>query len=229
MDSSNYIEYRKIISILSEDDFNELVLSFVKDYYNTKDAYISNGPYDGGNDLVINKNGHDIKLNVQLTIQTDRLSNKILEDVEKASKNVAKYAYVNHLYFYCNHHISGEKQNALKQTALFDHNITLEIYDNYRLAELISEYPSMLKVLRHVIGHILPAEKLTLDRNTKILFDYLSMNKNIGEIKVNFIISFILFHLYSEGASSVEQIYDSLNTKFSGKLQSYIVNSLLVS
>lgn len=218
MNSSNYIEYRNLISNLSEDHFNEFVLSFVKDYYNTKDAYISNGPYDGGNDLVVNKNGHDIKLNVQLTIQTDRLSNKILEDVEKASKNVTKYAYVNHLYFYCNHHISGERQNTLKQTALFDYNITLEIYDNYRLAELMSEYPSMLKVLRKVIGHILPAETLTLDRNTKILFDYLSMNKNIGEIKVNFIISFILFHLYSEGASSVEQIYISLNTKFSGKI-----------
>ena len=43
MDSSNYNEYRNFISSLSEDNFNDLVLSYIKEYYNTKDAYISNG------------------------------------------------------------------------------------------------------------------------------------------------------------------------------------------
>lgn len=46
MDSSNYNEYRNFISSLSEDNFNDLVLSYIKEYYNTKDAYISNGPYE---------------------------------------------------------------------------------------------------------------------------------------------------------------------------------------
>ena len=62
MDSSNYNEYRNFISSLSEDNFNDLVLSYIKEYYNTKDAYISNGPYDGGNDLIIAVDGKEIKI-----------------------------------------------------------------------------------------------------------------------------------------------------------------------
>ena len=38
MDSSNYNEYRNFISSLSEDNFNDLVLSYIKEYYNTKYA-----------------------------------------------------------------------------------------------------------------------------------------------------------------------------------------------
>lgn len=33
MDSSNYNEYRNFISSLSEDNFNDLVLSYIKEYY----------------------------------------------------------------------------------------------------------------------------------------------------------------------------------------------------
>ena len=84
MDSSNYNEYRNFISSLSEDNFNDLVLSYIKEYYNTKDAYISNGPYDGGNDLIIAVDGKEIKRNIQITVQSKELPKKIIEDVIKA-------------------------------------------------------------------------------------------------------------------------------------------------
>lgn len=94
MDSSNYNEYRNFISSLSEDNFNDLVLSYIKEYYNTKDAYISNGPYDGGNDLIIAVDGKEIKRNIQITVQSKELPKKIIEDVIKAHDNVAQYVHI---------------------------------------------------------------------------------------------------------------------------------------
>lgn len=214
MDSSNYNEYRNFISSLSEDNFNDLVLSYIKEYYNTKDAYISNGPYDGGNDLIIAVDGKEIKRNIQITVQSKELPKKIIEDVIKAHDNVAQYAYLSKLDFYCSHHISGEKKNELKRTAEVDYNIDLNIYDNYRLGELVAEYKSMQDVIRKVYRRAFPNESLQLDRNTKILFDHLSVSKDIGAIKVNFIISFILFHFYEKGISTTDEVFTALNSTF---------------
>lgn len=226
MDSSNYIEYRNLISSLSEDNFNDLVSSYIKEYYNTKDAHISNGPYDGGNDLIIAVDGRVIKRNIQVTVQQSKdLPNKIIEDVIKASKNVAQYAYLSKLDFYCSHHITGEKQNELKRKAEVEYSIDLNIYDNYRLGELATEYKSILRVLHKVYSRAIPGEALKLDRNTKILFDHLSASKDIGVVKVNFIISFILFHFYNNGISTMDEVFNSLNSIFCDKFnRSYYEN-----
>lgn len=218
MNSSSYKEYRNFISTLSEDNFNELVLGYIKEYYNTKDVHISNGPYDGGNDLIIAIDGKEIKRNIQVTVmQSKDLPNKILEDVIKANKNVLLYSYLSKLDFYCSHHISGEKKNELKRKAEIDYGIDLNIYDNYRLGELASEYKSILKVLHKVYRLAFPNEALKLDRNTRILFDHLSASKDIGAVKENFIISFILFHFYNNGISTINDVFTSLDSIFYDK------------
>ena len=63
----------------------------------------------------------------------------------------------------------------------------------------------MQDVIRKVYRRAFPNESLQLDRNTKILFDHLSVSKDIGAIKVNFIISFILFHFYEKGISTTDE------------------------
>lgn len=228
MSGSNYIEYRNFISSLSEENFNELVLNYIKEYYDTKEAYLSNGPYDGGNDLVIIVDGKEFKRNVQITVQQSKdLPSKIMEDVAKANENVTKYNYLNKLDFYCSHHLSGEKQNELKRKAEIDYNIDLNIYDNYRLGELASEYKSVMRTLRKVYRQVFPNETLKLDRNTKILFDHLSASKDIREIKVNFIISFILFHFFHHGASTVNDVFNSLNSIFCNKFNKSYYETLI--
>ena len=147
-------------------------------------------------------------------MQSKELPKKIIEDVIKAHDNVAQYAYLSKLDFYCSHHISGEKKNELKRTAEVDYNIDLNIYDNYRLGELVAEYKSMQDVIRKVYRRAFPNESLQLDRNTKILFDHLSVSKDIGAIKVNFIISFILFHFYEKGISTTDEVFTALNSTF---------------
>lgn len=217
MDASTYIEYRNWISELSEDHFNELILNYIKEYYDTKDAYICNGPYDGGNDLVLTIKGKEIKRNIQITIQKKDIEKKVIDDVSKAFQNVSKFSYLNKLDVYCSQHLSETKQQELKRTAFIDYNIELIIYDNYRLAELVTEYKSMLAVLRKVKEQAFPKESLNIDKNTKILFDCLSTNSNIGAIKINFIVSYILFHIYDNGPSTTTELYNSINNIFCNK------------
>ena len=227
MEASTYIEYRNWISDLSEDNFNALILNYIKEYYCTKDAYICNGPYDGGNDLVLNIDGKEIKRNIQITIQKKDIERKVIDDVLKASRNVSKYSYQSTLDFYCSQHISETKQKELKRTAFVNYNIELIIYDNYRLAELVTEYKSMLSVLRKIKERAFPKESLNIDKNTKILFDCLSTNSNIGAIKMNFIVSYILFHIYDNGPSTVTEIYDGINRIFCDKFTKSYYESLI--
>jgi hypothetical protein len=62
-------EYKNWIERLSEENFNELVLTFAKEYFKTNEVHISNGPYDGGLDLIIAENGVENKRNIQITVQ----------------------------------------------------------------------------------------------------------------------------------------------------------------
>ena len=55
------VEYKNWIFALSEENFNELILNYTKELYNTPSIYISNGPYDGGLDLIITINEKVIK------------------------------------------------------------------------------------------------------------------------------------------------------------------------
>ncbi len=48
------------------------------DYWNTDEVNITDGPWDSGIDVVIIKNGEEIKRSIQITVQ-DNYENKLLE------------------------------------------------------------------------------------------------------------------------------------------------------
>lgn len=66
-------EYKNWIEKLSKPNFDELVLNFLKEYYETKDAYITDGPYDGGVDFVFSKDGQPQKRNISDTLSKERI------------------------------------------------------------------------------------------------------------------------------------------------------------
>ena len=62
-------EYKNIISTLSENMFRDFVKEYVKAYWKTDEVEITDGPWDGGVDLVFYKNNVPEKRNIQVTVQ----------------------------------------------------------------------------------------------------------------------------------------------------------------
>jgi hypothetical protein len=219
-------EYKNWIETLSEPNFKELVKDFVKEYYNTKSVCLCDGPYDGGIDLIIiNDKQMEIKRNIQITVQRTGYKTKLINDLKKSKENVDKYSYLNKLDFYINSTISQSNINKLKREAEVDYLIDLNIYDANRLAELANEYKSIRKAIEKFHQQAFPKEKISVDKNTKILFDTLSLNKDMTAIKTNFIQSLILSHLYQKGQASTKELYNSLKDCFFEKVQENIIQS----
>lgn len=212
-------EYRNWIEKLSEENFNELVLNFTKEYFDTKEIHISNGPYDGGIDLIIARNGLEEKRNIQITIQKVGFEKKLMEDLVKSKSNVAKFSYQNRLDFYISHPVSQSKKNELIRDADIKFGIDLKIYDATKLAGIASDYKSISQTIFKFNKTAFPNEKINVDSNSKILFDTLTMSKDTTQIKNDFIRSFILFHFFKNGSSSVKNVIESLDKVFYQKFE----------
>jgi len=212
-------EYKKWIINLSEPNFNELIVNFAKEYYDTKEVHISNGPYDGGIDLVYAKNGKEQKRNIQITIQEKGYETKLREDLKKASENSEKYAYQKRLDFYISQKITQSKKNELVREAELDYEIDLKIYDANKLSGLASEYKSIRNTIQKFNTVAFPAENIKIDKNTKILFDTLTMSRDTTQLKNDFVKSFILFHFFEHGESKVSDVVDGLKKVFYDKFQ----------
>lgn len=103
-------EIKGLIEKLSESNFNQLVKNYLKEYYESKEVNISNGPYDGGIDAVVYRNGREIKKSIQITVQKTNIKEKLFQDIKKSSENKEKYGYLGVLEFYINQKMSQEKK-----------------------------------------------------------------------------------------------------------------------
>lgn len=207
-------EYKKWIEDLSEEHFNQLILKYSKEYFDTKDVFISNGPYDGGLDLIVNKNGQQEKRSIQISIQNKGFEKKLLDDVEKAKVNQEKYGYKNKLDFYYSLSITPSKKNELTRIADVDFGIDLSIYDSNRIAGLAASYSSITDFLYDIKNSAFKGRSSKVDKNSKILFDTLSMGTSSLHLKNSFIQAFILSFLYENPNSN------------SGAIISYLVSVL---
>ncbi|MBN2818759.1 MAG: hypothetical protein JXP36_07310 [Bacteroidales bacterium] len=212
-------EYRKWIEKLSKQNFDELILNYAKEYYETRNVFISDGPYDGGIDLIYSINDKQIKRNIQITVQQNKYENKLEEDLKKSKENIDEYNYLNTLDFYISQPISPEKKKKLIKNADINYQITLRIIDANELAGLAQEFKSIRQTIHKFNKAVFPEERLSIDTNTKILFDTLSMGRDITSIKNNFIQSLILTHLYTRPNETVECIYNSLSSIFYNKFE----------
>lgn len=201
-----------LISSLSEDNFRKLIQEYLKEKYKTPNVRITDGPYDGGNDLEVIIGEKDIKRNIQVTVQKVGYEKKLDSDLQKASENIQKYNYLNNLDFYISHNITKEKRNELEYKAEIDYGINLKIIDANILSQEATQYSSIRDFTyeAHKLEQKESVNKIA-DKQTKILFDVLTLNKNSVEIKRNFIISYIFSYLYAFPNSSSEDIFDYLN------------------
>lgn len=99
MGNDYIVEYANFIETLSERSFNRLVVEFEKEYWDSTDVRLNNGPYDGGNDLVVVINKEEMKNTVQITTQKE-YSAKLKKDIDKALYNVNQFGYRPVLVFF---------------------------------------------------------------------------------------------------------------------------------
>ena len=221
-------EYKSIIDILTEEKFNDLVKAYVKAKYKADQVWICNGPYDGGKDLVAVLDDREIRINFQITVQKDRIEEKIKKDVKKLEGALANgRARSNKLIFFCSHHISQSKIDDNIRDAELNHGVDLDIYDNFRLAGIAQDYQGMTDVIMSIFNNASGNKRLKLDKNQRLLFDYLSTSYDASEIKASFIRVFILFRLLHDGPADVKSIYEGLQYTFGKDLDLTFVTGLV--
>lgn len=214
------VEYANFIETLSEESFNRLVLEYEKEYWDTNDVILNNGPYDGGNDIVVVIEKKELKNTIQVTVQKD-YSNKLQKDLDKALTNYKKYSYNPVLDFFVSCKISPRKKNELKRNASRDKGLSLNIYDaNYFASEAIN-YQSIRETIAILHKEMFPniVEEKKLDNGTKVLYDTLSLSKKVNSLKTNFVQSLILSYLYQNPSSTIKQMFDSLKSVFYNNLK----------
>ena len=217
MGNDYIVEYANFIETLSERSFNRLVVEFEKEYWDSTDVRLNNGPYDGGNDLVVVINKEEMKNTVQITTQKE-YSAKLKKDIDKALYNVNQFGYRPVLDFFISVKISPKKKNELIRDAMRDKGIALNIYDANYFASEVNVYQSIRETLTALHKEMFPKVDFTLDDGTKVLYDTLSLSRNVNSLKANFVQSLILSYLYQNNSSTVKKMYDSLKSVFYNNL-----------
>lgn len=218
-------EYKNIISTLSENMFRDFVKEYVKAYWKTDEVEITDGPWDGGVDLVFYKNNVPEKRNIQVTVQ-DKYETKLMNDVIKSKKNVDMYSYKSSLYFFISKPISHSKKDELNDKAERDYDISLRIYDANKLACDIERYPKVRAFLMSLFSPKL-LSKPTFDIKNKVIYDMFTTGSNVANIKYDFINSFIQYYLLENSKKTIDDIQKQVNTQLTDNLSQKTILSQL--
>lgn len=211
-------ELLNLISSLSEENFKLLVKEYLKEKYNTPHVRIIDGPYDGGNDLEVFINDKEIRKNIQVTVQKTGFETKLKRDIEKSSKNVKRFHYLNNLDFFINQIITKQKRNELTLFSELNFAINLNIYDAKFFEQESENFPSIRNITYRCHNLKTDTDFKFADKQSKILFDVLTLNHRSIEIKRNFIYSYIFSFLYAKPNSSIEEVLEYLNTHLNNSL-----------
>jgi len=211
-------ELNNLISTLSEDSFRKLIQEYCKEKYKTPHVRVVDGPWDGGNDLEIIIGEDEIRKNIQITVQKVGFEDKLTKDLIKSAQNVSKYNYQNALDFYISQNLSKEKRNALELDAEIKHKINLKIIDGNILSQEAIHFEK-IRNFTYEAHQIKSDVKSTIaDKQTKILFDVLTLDKNSIEIKRNFINSYIFSFLFATPNSTIDEIFNYINPHLNNSL-----------
>lgn len=204
-------EYARLINTLSDESLKKVLLPYLKEKYDTRDVRITDGPYDGGNDLEIEKDGKVVKKNIQLFSGRSSVETKLDDDCSKAANNVAKHAYLNRLDFYCTQTLSKSTRDKLETMCLTKYNVEVKVYDANLLGADANEYDSLRQAILDVLNFDSLQGFNSIAKHDKVLFDILSKNKEFHEVQKHFLYSVVFAYLYEHPSSTILEVTDGLN------------------
>ena len=205
------VELKNLIKTLSEANFKDLIVHYCKEKFNADSVRIVDGPYDGGNDLEIIIGDKDIKRNIQITINKSYES-KLESDLSKISALTSRDSQLD---FYISQELSKTKRDTLEANAIKNHDISLKIYDANILSQ---EQFDIIRKKVYEYHKINIDSSIGVDKNTKILFDVLTLGKNSVEVKKNFFTSLILSCIYNNPHIKYKQLSDLIKPQLNNKV-----------
>ncbi|MEN4905554.1 hypothetical protein [Rahnella bonaserana] len=200
----------KLLSSISlESDFENLIKQYAAQLFEGN-AYLIGGPWDNGKDLVIKQRGREVHQAAQISIQENRIEDKVNSDLQKVVKLVDEHNYPPVLYFFWSHPISEYTLDKIRTKALKEHFINLEFYDAKRIAQdLTDNYPNLLN---HVIKDIHKFDftnENPVNIKQRAFYEYLLLSKDSTNLKNAIIDANIMSSLY-DGARPLTEILDNL-------------------
>ena len=208
----------RIINSLSEEQFRKFIKEYLRAYYSTSEVDIIDGPHDGGNDAVVYKNGVQVKISIQITVQ-DNIERKIIEDIKKAKANVDTYQYKPILLFFYARTISGSKKNEYIRSAELDYGISLRILDKKSLASAVDYYPKLANLLTDLLAGVKTKQQRINSKN-KIIFDMLTSSGVINNIKSEFIRTFAQYSIFENGPQPIGNVVSYVNNQLNCNIDS---------
>lgn len=199
-----------ISTIKNETDFEELVRRYVSHAFGVE-AYLIGGPWDNGKDLVYKIRNKEIKEATQISIQENRLEEKIEADLKKIATLVDEHNYPATLNFFWSHPASEFTLDKIKSKAKKEYGITLEFFDAKRLGQdITNNYPDLLNFLIKDIHKLSANTDLILDIKQRTFYEYLLLSKDSANLK-NSITDANILSLLSEGDKTLDEIFESID------------------
>ncbi len=214
----NHEEYENLIKSLGESNFNFLVKEFAKEYYQTQEIHICNGPYDGGLDMVYSKGEKEIKKNIQITVTKTKIEEKLFEDVQKAKDNVSDFDYLSSLDFYISSAITQSKKNKWIRRAEVDYDISLKIIDAKKLSHNSDEFKSISKALGAIYDINESQSIFEISNQDKILFNVIASGENSSKIKRHLIHAVILSNVFQNNGISPSELLIKIKSSISSEI-----------
>ena len=219
-------EYSNLITALSVDNFRLYVKHYLMDYWKTDEVNITDGPWDGGIDATIAKNGLEKKINIQITVQ-DKFEKKLFEDIIKSKNNVERFNYQNKLDFFISKSISKSKKNEYIQKAEVDYGISLRIFDSNKLGDDTNDFIRAKKVIHNIFAENTLKSELSIDKKTKVIYDIFSTGSNVADIKYDFLNSHIQLFLYDKNNANLDDIANYINSQLNVSFEKNLFHTLL--
>ncbi|MFC2152888.1 hypothetical protein ACFLSE_10220, partial [Bacteroidota bacterium] len=217
------------LEALKKNEFDQVVRLYLKEVYGYKRIVNTDGPNDQGIDIQV-FDIHEHKNQFQLTVQKNKFTEKLEEDLEKAKKNHKEYNYSNTLFFFYSLPLSNKKKNEFQKNALIDYGINLNLIDGNQIAEESAESYEKISQLIFKLNGIKTEDIKDLfgqdDERYKMLYDLISFGSP-SDIKGAMIKSFILHTLISEEKLTSDEILTKINDHFKTKGDGTYCNNLL--
>lgn len=216
-----------VLRSLSEEEFDKAMVIF-QEYYFHNQVVVVDGHNDGGCDIKIYKNSREIKHCIQVTVNKN-IEKKLKSDLIKVNQLINDFGYSDKFDFFCSVPISDNLVNEYVKFAKDTYDISLNIYEAKRLAQL--KCPELVRYLYSLHEDlVLRPEEMTINKSTQLIYDMLAEGKDSSDIKRGVISSLIITILYEKGKLETDVLKKEVENRIGKRVPSLSeVISMLVN
>lgn len=219
--------YTQLIQSLEDPEFDKIAKKYLEDIDGITGIINCNGPYDSGLDFRV-ENVSNIEIQYQATTREKRFKSKLLEDLEKAAKNVSDFGLPKKVKYFYSYPLSTHTILEYKKQAKDNHGIILEMVEANTIAEISIVYDTIGTLLLELsdFDRFTKTSEFFDDVKVRAFYDLMSIG-SATDIKYNIIKSFVLNYLFSNGSTNKNLIVQKVNEHFESSLEATYFEGVL--